>query len=208
METIYNKLVAHEGDYNDLLEKLNLLFIFGPIIDTFNESPETAKAVIRFLAYAYSKDSEYILSKDKWISQKLRCAKAANLNDRWHQQVVYLEATEEYDTVPDIIKGVAIKYLAYQNDANNEDLKSLYDLHKEMIVAAASALKDANGLIDYEQKYKCRKYANEIKQWIREAEDRMKQEDTNLRAAKEEIRKKTKVNKSWRVENYAAGSEE
>jgi hypothetical protein len=199
MNTLYHHIKSYQGDYEDLFTKLNLLDIFGPIIKAFEK--EAAKAVIRYLAYVYSKESEFVFAKESAERIKVRCAQLANLPDHHYQQVVYLTPVDEFDDVPAIIKGVAMKYLSYQGDVNNKDLKSLKDLYQEMVEASGSA---ATKHEDYEHKYKCRKYANDIKLWIEDLEKRMRDEDSHMKGVKSELKENKKAHgQALRPENAA-----
>lgn len=198
MKTLYQELTTYEGDYADLLGKLHLLDIFSDVIKAFDVP--TAKKVIRFLAYVYSKESDRIKLKEDWVKQKKACFVEAGLEgDEMMQRLVLLMPVGEDDTIPAMIKRTAMRYLTHQNDRNNKDLKSLYDLYDEMIVAAAQPVAD---LEQYQYKFKCRDYANQILAWIKEAEERIKNEDAQLKTAKKEIQdKNNRMAQAIRVEN-------
>lgn len=197
MRTLYQEIIAYEGDYSDLFERLRLLEIFGDIIGAFD--PPTAKAVIRYIAYVYSKDSEYTLARETLVRHKTRCAEAAKLPKDRYVNVVMLEPSRPDDRIPDIIRATAIKYLTYQNERANMDLKSLYDLYQEMIVASAQG---ATTYDQYKGKYECRKYANEIREWIKEAEDTMRKESNDIKALRSELKEKnTRHSQTIRPEN-------
>lgn len=203
MKTVYQQIMRYDqDDFEDMLGRMNLLNIFSPIVDTFSD-PSVVKAVVKYIVAVYSKDSEFMLAGSTTKSNKQRAADAVKLPSNRHQQIIYLDEIDEYDKIPSIIVDVAFKYLAYQNDRNNTDLKSLYDLYDEMIRAAASKLKKGDE-VDYELKHKCRKYASEILDSIKKAESDMKEESTHVQSTIDELHSKRKANiKALRPETVA-----
>lgn len=200
MKSIYQLIKTYEGDFQDIFTKLRLMDIFKPVLEKFD--PPTAKKVIRFIAFVYSKESEFILMRESLRRVKDRCAKEAALPERLIPQVAYLQKEDEYDSVPDMIRMVATKYLAYQNEPNNEELKSLYDLRNEMLQAAAMpVIKDEH----YKLKYDCRQYATSLKKDIEEIEKKMRDEDSQLKAQVQELKEKHKTSANVVRPEHAAG---
>lgn len=199
MKSLYQKIIAHEGDFRDFFVRMDLMEIFSPIIDRFD--PPTARCIIRYIAYAYSKESDYINLRETVKRIKDRCIEQSDLPQTLIAQVAYFIPTDEEDDLPAMIRGVATKYLAYQDEPSAEDLISLRDLYDEMRRATNMPVtKDEH----YKLKYECRKYANDIKEWIKEAETRIREEDTKLKAIKQDLREKTKFStQALRPENTA-----
>jgi len=189
MKSAYQVLTTYTGDFEEMLTKMMLFDIFKPIIEAFE--PVTAKKLIRYIAFLYSKDSNLILAKEDLKRKKIRCAKQADLPDELYANAVFLVPNNEMDAVPAIIRTVAIKYLDYQDEPNNKDLKSLEDLYDEMVEKSAMQPQSAS---DYDLKFKCREYANKIRQWIDDLRHKMKEEDTQVRAMRQELKEKAHRN--------------
>jgi hypothetical protein len=184
----YQELTTYEEDnWSEYLERICLYDIFKDLIEAYGQEPGVLKCVIRFIVWAYSKDSDKVVLGGDWLENKKRIYEAAAIppTSEMQDNILYLKDRVVLSTV----KG----WLNFQDDDTYKEIKMLKDLRVEMQISANSPILKATGEIDYEVKFKCAKYSIELYQMINDAEQKLLQNDPRMKEAFKEVKAAQKV---------------
>jgi hypothetical protein len=184
----YQALTTYEEDnWSEYLERICLYDIFKDLIEAYGQEPGVLKCVIRFIVWAYSKDSDKVVLGGDWLENKKRIYEAAAIppTSEMQDNILYLKDRVVLSTV----KG----WLNFQDDDTYKEIKMLKDLRVEMQISANSPILKATGEIDYEVKFKCAKYSIELYQMINDAEQKLLQNDPRMKEAFKEVKAAQKV---------------
>lgn len=188
MINVYTNITIYEGsDWKEYLEKICLYEIFKPLVEKYGDRPGLLKCLIRYIVWAYSKDSDKITLGTDWKENKKRIYDAAQLppQEEVQEEVIGLKN----ETVLATIK----KWLEFQQDETWNELVMLKDLRVEMQVSANSRILNAALEVNYDQKFKNAKYSMDLALLIRDTESKLLQNDPKLKEAIKDVRQATKV---------------
>jgi hypothetical protein len=183
----YQALSTYEGDsWNEYLENLCLYEIFKDLIEAYGSEPGILKCIIRYIVWAYSKDSDKIILGDDWGKNKLRIYEASVLppTKAIQDNVLYLKDKVILTTIK--------AWMAFQDNDTFKEIMMLRDLRAEMQISANMDIKKATGEIDYDAKFKCAKYSIELYQMINDAEQKLLQNDPKMKEAILEVKRNSK----------------
>ena len=140
----YYDLISYEKD--DLQDYLKRVLLFDIFKGVFEEYPDIAKKVIRFILYAYSMDSEMLSPNgNNWSIVSEQIMEAVGLpkevySGDWMRNPVVLNTIQ--------------KWLHWQGNEAWTNFTTYRDLRKEMLASSLSNIKTAGDEINYEQKMK------------------------------------------------------
>jgi hypothetical protein len=189
MINAYQALISHEeDDWQEYLNKICLIDIFMELILNYGHDKQLLKSFIKYIAFAYSKESDKIIIGDDWEENKKRIFEAAGFEpiDSFLQATVYLK--------DDIVVRAINKWLSFQDNDINAQLKSLQDLQLEMRISSNSAIKKSSGEIDFDQKYKNACYVGDLRKIINNLQDELIQSSPKLKEAYKEVKAGNKKN--------------
>lgn len=195
----FQSLITYSGDdWYEYLESISLYEIFKDLIVKYQANPTILKGIIRYIVWAYSKDSDKITLGTDWTENKKRIFEAAELPP---MESILMDVVNLKD---DIILLTVKRWIDFQNDDAWKELTMLKDLRSEMQLSANSALRSGNGdSVNYDQKFKNAKYSIDLSQMIKDCESKLLQNDPRLKDALKEVRVKTKNNYSLSPESFA-----
>jgi hypothetical protein len=195
----FQSLTTYTGDdWSEYLDSISLFEIFKDLIVKYQANPSLLKSIIRYIVWAYSKDSDKITLGTDWTANKKRIFEAAELPP---MENILMDVVNLQD---DIVLITIKRWVDYQNDDTWKELVMLKDLRSEMQFSANSALKSGNGdSVNYDQKFKNAKYSIDLAQMIKDCESKLLQNDPRLKEAMREVKAKTKNNYSLSPESFA-----
>jgi hypothetical protein len=195
----YQSLIEYSGeDWKDYLDSISLFEIFKDLIYKYQGEPSHLKGIIKYIGWAYSKDSSKITLTTDWVENKKRIFEAAELPpmEDMLMNIVYLK--------DEIVLLTIKRWIDYQNDDTWRELMMLKDLRSELQLSANSPLKSGSGdSINYDQKFKNAKYSIDLAQMIKDCESKLLQNDPRFKEAAKEIRVKVKSNINLSPETFA-----
>lgn len=193
------ELTTYSGsDWQEYLDSMALFEVFKDLVYKYQADPIFLKCCIRYIVWAYSKDSDKIVLGTDWVENKKRIFEAAQLPlvESVLHDVVFLK--------DEIILITIKRWIDLQDEEAWKELCMLKDLRAEMQLSANSQLKVGNGEgINYDQKFKNAKYSIELAQMIKDCESKFMQNDPHLKEAVKEIKQRTKSNTSLSPEFFA-----
>jgi hypothetical protein len=185
-------------DWYEYLDSISLSEIFKDLIVKYQANPSLLKGIIRYIVWAYSKDSDKITLGTDWLENKKRIFEAAQLPPMEDilKDVVFLG--------DDIILITIKRWIDFQDDDTWKELMMLKDLRAEMQLSANSPLKSGNGeVVNYDQKFKNAKYSIDLALMIKDCESKLLQNDPKFKDATREVKQRTKSNISISPESFA-----
>jgi hypothetical protein len=195
-----HSLTTYEGsDWYEYLESISLSEIFKDLIVKYQADPPLLKGLIKYIVWAYSKDSDKITLGTDWVENKKRIFEAAQLPP---MEDVLMNTVFLKD---DIILITIKRWIDFQDNDTWKELMMLKDLRSEMQLSANSQLKSGNAdVVNYDQKFKNAKYSIDLALMIKDCEQKLLQNDPRFKEAAKEIRvNKTKNNISISPEYFA-----
>jgi hypothetical protein len=184
-------------DWYEYLDSISLCEIFKDLIVKYQADPALLKGIIRYIAWAYSKDSDKITLGTDWLENKKRIFEAAQLPPMEDvlRNVVFL--------ADEIVLITIKRWIEFQDDDTWKELMMLKDLRSEMQLSANSPLKSGNGeAVNYDQKFKNAKYSIDLALMIKDCESKLLQNDPRFKDAVREV-KQRKSNISVSPESFA-----
>lgn len=192
------ELTSYDGDeWQEYLDKICLYDIFKELIEKYNDQPTLVKCLIRYIVWTYSKDSEKIILGGDWLENKKRIYEAADLPPTTilHSDVLHLKCR--------VILVTIKSWISFQDNDTFTELKMLEDLRVEMQLSANSPILKSTGEVDYDAKFKCAKYSIELYQMIKDAEQKLLQNDPRMKESVQEVKKATKIRNTIGPESFA-----
>jgi hypothetical protein len=180
---VYTELIQYEeigGDMTDRIDRLNLHVIFEPIITHY---PDRSKfnSVLFFILHVYSKEGTAIIPGQDYLQCKERLADRLKIKDeQLREDILYLRC-------PEIVKTVQ-RYLKLQMSKTLEHLTMKRELYQQMLTSAMMNLTNKDGGTDYDQKFSNSEYADKLYDQIHDWEQRLMDENKELKQAMEELR--------------------
>jgi hypothetical protein len=201
MTHAYTELTTHEGDFDDILDKMALIYIFKPVIEEYNDSyrydkydrPLLVRLVIKYIVHVYSVDSPKITLGADWGTSKNAIFKMLKIPSDLFSDIVLLRCKAVQRSVGE--------WLEFQDNRQFKKLAVLQDVYVQMQSASLSDLRKGDGIaIDYDQKFKCVEYMHELSDMIDRAESTLQQNTPHLRAAWSEKKKAEKQDNTFTIE--------
>jgi hypothetical protein len=193
------ELSTYTGDdWSEYLDSISLFEIFKDLIVKYQANPSLLKGIIRYIVWAYSKDSDKIILGADWGENKKRIFEAAQLPPMEDvlRNVVFL--------ADDIVLVTIKRWIEFQDDDTWKELMMLKDLRSEMQLSANSLLKSGNGdAVNYDQKFKNAKYSIDLALMIKDCESKLLQNDPKFKDAVREVKQRSKSNISISPESFA-----
>lgn len=175
-----NDLINYEGEnWQEYLDKMCLYEIFKDLVEEYGSDKDILTGIIRYIVWCYSIDSNKIVIRQEWLSNKKRIFKAASLPAVMEQDVIYLKNP--------VILYCVKKWLTGQNEENFAVWSMLNDLIVEMRIAANMPIKKATSEIDYKTKMDCAGYVIELQVKKAEVEQKFIQNNEKLKEAYKEV---------------------
>lgn len=178
----FHSIISYEEDnWEDFLNRVLLIDIFAPVINEY-KNRDTLKGVIRFIVYAYSVDSDKIILGRDWKKNK---------QEIFEFVLIKPESSSYEDLV--LLKNEAVvqsinKWIEFQDNDTFTQLQVLKDLRVEMQISALSQIKKSSGEVDYDQKFRNAKYAEDLKKMIKDLESELIQNNERLKDAVKEVK--------------------
>lgn len=192
----FHSIVSYEEDsWEQFLEQIMLIDIFMPVIKHY-ENKDTLKCVIRYIAYAYSLNSDKIILGMEWQKNKQQIFEfvLAKPEKTIYEDLVLLKSAAVLETIH--------RWLEFQENDTFKMVQTLKDLRIEMQLSSVSNIKKASLETDYDQKFKNAEYANKLKLMIKDLEAELVQNDHRLKDAVREVNIK-KSKDTLHVERFA-----
>lgn len=193
-------LLTFEGDnWQDFLESVCLFEIFKYVIEKYQDQPGVVKSIVRYIVWAYSKNSEMVsigLGAD-WLKTKKRIYEAS-----------YFPPTKEIHDSVFLLKDLTIAstiqaWLKFQDEEAFHELIMLQDLRSQMQASANGSILKSTGEIDYDQKFKNAKYSIELYEMIRDCEKKLIQNDPVMKESIKEVKAAVKVKETLGPELFS-----
>jgi hypothetical protein len=170
-----------ENNWEEYLDRILLIHVFSPVIKEYSNR-DTLRGVIRYIAYAYSVDSDKIILGRDWKKNKQEI----------FEFVLIKPESKSYEDLV-LLKNEAVvesihRWVDFQQNESFAQLQILKDLRVEMQISCLSEIKKSSGEIDYSQKYLNATYANELKTMIKDLESELIQNNQKLKDAVKEAR--------------------
>lgn len=192
----YHSIIEYDGnDWNDFLTKVCLIDIFKDLIPLFKDK-EALTQGIRYVVMCYSKDSDCVVLGTDWYENKKRIFDKCNLQKEYFYDLVGLQNRIVAETIK--------RWLNFQDSAVFSQLLMLKDLQQEMLESATMPIRNAQGEINFDQKFKNAKYVNELKVMIEDLEQELIQNNAKLKIAYKEVSSASnKIKNTIGVETFA-----
>jgi len=178
----YSSIVSYDGDeWEDFLNKICLIDIFKELIIKYNDNRPLLKCFIRYIMYAYSKESNQILIGTDWLKNKKRIFEAAGFEPlkEYEDATVYLQ--------DELVLKTAKRWLDFQNEETLSQILVIKDLIVEMQLSANSPIKKSSGEIDFDQKFKNACYVKDLRLMLKDYEAEFIQNNVALKEAYKEV---------------------
>lgn len=197
MTEAYSEIIKHEtDDWEEFLERISLIHVFAPVIKEYTDR-DLLKGVIRYIVYAYSRNSEHVVLGMDWQENKKKIFEAVLIKpmEGPYVDLIHLKKEAVLQTVHN--------WLEFQDNDTWKQLQVLKDLRVEMQLSANSPISTSSKAIDYDQKFKNAEYAMKLKAMIKDLEQELIQNDGKLKEAVKEVKAKEKNNTQRSVGSYA-----
>jgi hypothetical protein len=184
-------LTTFEGDeWQEYLERICLIEIFKELIHNYKDQPGVVKSLIRYIVWAYSKNSEMVPVGGNWLNIKKRIFEAAciPLTTEFENAVIFLSDPAILNTV--------LRWIKFQDEDTFQELEMLKELRTQMQLSIYI-------LTDYDQKFKNAKYSIELLNMIRDTEKKLLQNDPHLKEAIKEAYSTSKVRENLGPELFS-----
>lgn len=190
MINAYSDLLAYEGDeWDDYLTRICLIDIFKDLLTLFKDK-EALRQGIRYIVWAYSKNSDCIILGMDWLKNKKLIFDKTLLQDVYYEDLVLLKNP--------IIVTTILRWLHLQDSEVFTRLQMLKDLKQEMMASSYMLI----SLVDYDQKFKNAGYVKALSKDIDDLEQELIQNDARLKNATREV-KQAKNKFTIGVESFA-----
>jgi hypothetical protein len=195
----FQSVIAYEDDnWNDFFERVNLLEIFKELIAWYGDNKPLLKSFIKYIVWAYSKDSDMVVLGMDWQDNKRKIFDVSG----------FLPEQKYLDTTVHLKDFVVLKtiqnWLRFQDSNTWVEYCNLKDLRQQMQLASVSDLKKSSGEIDYDTKFKCATYSKDLLQMIKDLEQELIQNDMKLKEGVNEVKTASrKVKQTFGAENFA-----
>lgn len=199
MVNAYYALINHEeDDWQEFLNKICLIDIFMDLILNYGHNKPLLKSFIKYIVWCYSPQSDKVIIGDDWEENKKRIFDAAGFEpiDSYLQATVYLK--------DEIVVKTINKWLNFQDNDINAQLKSLQDLQLEMRISSNSDIKKASSETDFDQKFKNACYVGDLRKMINNLQDELIQSSPKLKEAYKEIKQVISKKNTKSVEELMA----
>lgn len=215
----YNELSQYEEVGGDMIARIgqcNLIEVFKPIIDKYGAEPEKFNKVLFYILHTYSKESKHVINGTSPVEGKIRTLDSLGIEDEPDRvvkegdpPVCKLRSDLLYLGNDDIIKTIQ-RYLRFQMSKPLEHLMMKRELYQQMLTSAIDDIRDGNGVIMYDQKFKNSGYADKLYSEIHEWEQKLMADNKELAGAIEEMRAKQKLRNrdSIRTEDFLDDKDE
>lgn len=169
------------GDMVFHIKALEIYMVFQPIIeDEKITEGESFNPIFFWILHCYSLESKKDIISADWKSRKLTIALSVNM------PIHYTDLKQRS------IRETIVNYLEFQNYRTFKHLMILREQYQEMLTAALSPLKKGgeDPEIDYKAKYDCGAYADKILERIQQYEQKIKDDNTDLKDAIKDVEAK------------------
>jgi hypothetical protein len=193
MISAYHSLITYNGsEWEDYLERITLYDIFKGLIKEYPDKGDFT-AVVKYIVYAYSVESEMIVLGSDWQKNKQKIFELCLVRpkEEFYESLVLLKNTAVVEAIHN--------WLEWQDQDVFKQLQTLKDLRIEMQLTCVSRITKASGENDYDQKFKNAQYSLDLKKMIKDLESELIQNSAKLKDAIKEVRE-TKQNKSFGLE--------
>lgn len=216
--SIYKALIQYEDIQGDMVERIRELYVqhvFKPMTEYYGDNLQLFNKALFFILHTYSLNSKYHILGQDWLEIKLRIAERVGINKEEPFMVRKTTEDEEDESTenvllytdlillesPEVVKTIQ-NYLNFQGNRNFKHLCMLKDQYEQMVNGSLDPIKKSSNDIDFEQKNKNRGYATKILKEIMEWEQKMAEDNQELKDAVEEFYNKTRMSlNSLRVED-------
>lgn len=196
----FHDIVKHEEDnFEEFLEKIHLIGIFKVILEEFPD-PELFKGIVKFIAWGYSMDSDYLsTSGNTWAKVGPyiyeQCELPGKPGSEVYESVVGLKSAAVREAIE--------RWLQYQNEDNFTNFVHYRDLRREFLALSLSDMKKSTEEIDIEAKMKAALYSKELLKMMEDARETFIQNHPKLKGSVEALNKASKDKMSRSAGSYA-----
>lgn len=191
----YQALTTHTGfDFEDYLERLNLLRIFMPIFEEFQDK-EDRKNIVLYIVFTHSIESTKLTVGGDRRKEINSIFKGLGLSDKLYEEIVLMKSSS-------VVRSAQL-WMEFKDNRQIEYLFTLQNAYVQQQAAALSNIKKATFEIDYDQKMRCIEHMTELRKMIKDAESELQQNDSRLKEAYEEVRKSNKKSTMGANEVYS-----
>lgn len=174
----FQSIVSHEGDdWQDFLERCMLIDIFMPVIKAYKDIDD-AKCAIKYIAYAYSIQSDKVKLGMDWQKNKqdiFEFVLARPVKDLYEDLVLLRNEN--------VVESIH-RWITFQDNEVFEQVCVLRDLKAEMQRSCHAPIT----VVDYDQKFKNAGYAIDLKLKIKDLESELIQNNMSLKDGIKEVR--------------------
>jgi len=174
----FHSIVNHDGnDWEDFLEKCLLIDIFLPVLKNYT-NVEDAKCAIKYIAYAYSFQSDKVILGMDWQKNKQSIFEFVMVRPvkGMYEDLVLLKNESVVSSIQ--------KWIQFQDNDTYIQLTMLRDLKMEMQLSCQAPI----SIVDFDQKYKNAGYAMDLKQKIKDLEAELIQNDMKMKDGVKELK--------------------
>lgn len=197
MINAYQELIGYNGDdFEEFCRRICLIEIFKDLIEKYQD-PEKVKTIVKYIVWAYSRQSDKVIEGRSWKVNKQEIFKAAGVPEELADEVMDFDGD-------DVIRDTINKWLDFQDDEALTELYMLKDLRREMQKSANSIIRKSSGEVDYDQKMKNAEYSKTLRGMITAVQAELIQNDTKLKEAARETKTSRQRRNTIGLENFAS----
>lgn len=194
----YASLIGYQyDDWEEYLDRINLIEIFKPVIEEFKSDKVRLKCVIQYILHCYSVESDKVKLGMDWQKNKQEifddtCIPMKDI----YEHTVLLKNDAVLETVH--------RWIDQQDSAVFAELNMIKDLRMTLMLSVNGSIKKSSGEEDYTQRYLNSTYVSELGKKIRDLESEFVQNNDKLKESVKEVKiVSRKVKNTFGVENFS-----
>jgi hypothetical protein len=197
MISLYNEIISFDGvNFQDHCQRIGVFGVFEPIFSSteFDDNLLHIK-IAKYIAFSHSIESTKLTISGDRRKEIRAIFKELDIPENLYDGIVLLKSRE-------VLKSVQL-WMQKMDSRQAEYLLTLQNAYVQQQTASLDNLKKPDGVsTDYDQKFKCITYVNDLKKMIKEAESELQQHDPKMKEAYQEVRKMA-IKHTLSIENFA-----
>ncbi len=177
-------------DLLPLLHRIQVFDIFKSLYTTYSK-PETVGAMVKYIVFCYSADSQHVPIKGEWKEVKSNVFNFVELDKKFREDVIEVKSDQVRESI--------IGWLNFQDNETNSEIKLLQDLKLDY----QHSLYKEVGEVSYDQKKKNADYIKDLSERITGLKNELIQNSDKLRVGVQEVRATKKKGVTIGAEKFA-----
>lgn len=195
INSYFSVVNCKDENFEDYLNVINLLRIFEPIFNEYEDKP-LCKQIVMYIAYTHTLESNKISVGGDRRKECHQVFKDLIIDEEYYEDLVLLKSDA-------VVKSVQM-WMRYQDSNQIEYLFTLKNAYVQQQAAALNSLPKSTGIgIDFDQKQRCIEHMTELKKMIKDAESELQQNHEKLKEAYQDVKKATKIKNTVGPESFA-----